>query len=63
MPLNTHDLLSYYDKLNSELNTINQMMKDEKDVKKIKLLSNQSDLLNVILIKLNSVKINNEKIK
>jgi hypothetical protein len=62
MPLNDQELLTYYDKLNNELNTINHMMKTEKDPKRVKTLSNQSDLINNILNKLNSVRVNNEKL-
>jgi len=63
MALNESELLSYYDKLNNELNTINHQMKSEKDEKKIKHLSNISEAINTILLKLNLIKILNEKLK
>ena len=54
-----HDLNSFFDKLNNELTTINNLLKTEKDMKKIKLLSNQSETINTALNKLALIKSNN----
>ena len=60
MPLVECELLSFYDKLNQELNSINSLLKQEKEIKRIKLLNSQSTLINTVLNKLNNIKINNK---
>jgi hypothetical protein len=60
MPLVEHELLSFYDKLNQELNSINSLLKQEKETKRIKLLNSQSSLINTVLNKLNNIKMNNK---
>ena len=62
MPLVEHELLSFFDKLNQELNSINSLLKQEKEVKRIKLLNSQSTLINTVLNKLNNIKMNNTKL-
>jgi hypothetical protein len=62
MPLNSQELLSYYDKLNNELLNVNQILKNEKDDKKSKVLLKQSELINQVLIKLNHIKNLNEQL-
>ena len=62
MPLVEHELLSFFDKLNQELNSINSLLKQEKDIKRIKLLNSQSTLINTVLNKLNNIKMNNTKL-
>ena len=61
--LNEIELLSYYEKLNNELQNINNILKLEKDSKKVKILSSISDNINSVLLKLNQIKMLNEKIK
>ena len=61
--LNENELLSYYEKINNELQNINHNLKLEKDEKKVKLLSSLSDNMNTVLLKLNAIKILNEKLK
>jgi N-glycosylase/DNA lyase len=63
MALNENELLSYYEKMNNELQNINHILKSEKDEKKVKLLSSLSDNLNTVLLKLNTIKMLNEKLK
>ena len=60
--LNENELLSYYEKLNNELQNINCILKLEKDAKKVKILSSISDNINTVLLKLNTIKMLNEKI-
>jgi hypothetical protein len=60
MPLVEHELLAFYDKLNMELNSINSLLKQEKETKRIKLLNSQSSLINTVLNKLNNIKMNNK---
>ena len=62
MPLVEHELLAFFDKLNQELNSINSLLKQEKDIKRIKLLNSQSTLINTVLNKLNNIKMNNTKL-
>ena len=52
----------FYDSFNQELQIINNLCKDEKDDKKIKLLVLQSNTINLILTKLLIIKQNNDKI-
>jgi hypothetical protein len=52
----------FYDTFNQELQIINNLCKDEKDDKKIKLLVLQSNTINLILTKLSIIKQNNDKI-
>ena len=52
----------FYDTFNQELQKINNLCKDEKDDKKIKLLVLQSNTINLILTKLSIIKQNNDKI-
>ena len=52
----------FYDTFNQELQIINNLCKDEKDDKKIKLLVLQSNTINLILTKLLIIKQNNDKI-
>jgi len=61
--LNETELLSYYEKLNNELQNINHIMKLEKNEKKVKLLSSMSENINTVLLKLNTIKLLNEKLK
>ena len=61
--INQLNLNSFYDSLNNELQTINSILKTEKDEKKIKILISQSSAINLILIKLTLVNSNNEKLK
>ena len=61
--LNETELLSYYEKLNNELQNINHIMKLEKNEKKVKLLSSMSENINTVLLKLNIIKLLNEKLK
>jgi hypothetical protein len=61
--LNENELLSYYEKINNELQNINHILKLEKDEKKVKLLSSLSDNMNTVLLKLNTIKMLNEKLK
>jgi len=63
MSLNESELLSYYDRLNNELQHINNVMKNEKDEKKVSNLIKISDLINSVLIKINQIKMLNEKLK
>ena len=60
--LNENELLSYYEKLNNELQNINHILKLEKDAKKVKILSSISDNINTVLLKLNTIKMLNEKL-
>jgi hypothetical protein len=60
--LNENELLSYYEKLNNELQNINHILKLEKDSKKVKILSSISDNINTVLLKLNTIKMLNEKL-
>ena len=62
MPLVECELLSFYDKLNQELNSINSLVKHEKETARIKLLNSQSTLINTVLNKLNHIKMNNKKL-
>jgi predicted transcriptional regulator len=59
--LNQNLLDQFYDNLNNELNSINVLMKNEKNEKKCKLLSIQSELINSVINKLSIIKNNNEK--
>jgi hypothetical protein len=61
--LNESELLSYYEKLNNELQNINHILKSEKDVKKVKILSSISDKINTVLLKLNQIRMLNEQLK
>jgi hypothetical protein len=58
--INKNTLEQFYDTLNSELNSINSLMKTEKDPKKSKLLSTQSELINNVINKLILIKNNND---
>jgi hypothetical protein len=58
--INKNTLEQFYDTLNSELNSINSLMKTEKDPKKSKLLSTQSELINGVINKLILIKNNND---
>jgi predicted transcriptional regulator len=60
--LNKNLLDQFYDDLNNELNSINVAMKNEKNEKKSKLLSIQSELINSVIKKLSMIKNNNEKV-
>jgi predicted transcriptional regulator len=60
--LNKNLLDQFYDDLNNELNSINVTMKNEKNEKKSKLLSIQSELINSVIKKLSIIKNNNEKV-
>jgi predicted transcriptional regulator len=60
--LNKNLLDQFYDDLNNELNSINVAMKNEKNEKKSKLLSIQSELINSVIKKLSIIKNNNEKV-
>jgi hypothetical protein len=60
--LNKNLLDQFYDDLNNELNSINAAMKNEKNEKKSKFLSTQSELINSVIKKLSIIKNNNEKI-
>jgi hypothetical protein len=57
------DITNFFDKFNNELSQVNNLMKTEKDAKKLKLLLNQSELINSVLNKLTQIKTNNLNLK
>jgi hypothetical protein len=61
--LSESDINTFFDKLNNELTCVNNSLKTEKDTKKMKLLLNQSELINSALNKLTQIKTNNLTLK
>jgi hypothetical protein len=49
--------------MNNELQSINHILKLEKDEKRHKLLLKESELLNQVILKLNQIKMLNEQLK